>query len=379
MIPRFLEKTISESLFMGKAIVLYGARQVGKTTLVRSILSKYPDSGKYLNCEIHSINSNLSVPEPERIKNFLGGAKLVVLDEAQYIPNTGKILKLIVDTIPQIQIIATGSSGFDLANKTSEAMTGRVYHFHLHPLSVNEIASATDPFIADSAVESILRFGAYPEVYTSVEDKAMKIIDEISSSYLYKDILMFDDIRKSGVIKNLLIMLALQVGNEVSYNELAKSLGINRLTVIKYLDLLEGCFVIFRLNSFSRNLRSELSKSVKIYFFDLGIRNSLIRNFNPMGLREDSGRLWENFCIVERLKMLNFMGKRVNSFFWRTYNKKEIDYVEESDGIIRAFEFKYSSDKRKNSYAEFESSYNTKVEVVNRSNFYKFIQTDREG
>lgn len=373
MIPRLLEKEISKILFTGKAVIIYGARQVGKTTLVKSVLSKYPDTGKYLNCEINSVNSNLATPDPERIKNFLGGVKLVVLDEAQYIPDTGKILKLIVDNIPEVQIIATGSSSFDIANKTSEAMTGRVFHYLLHPLSVGEIAADSDLFSVDSAVDSILRFGAYPEVFTADESRAVRIVDEIASSYLYKDILIFEDIRKSGVIKNLLTMLALQIGNEVSYNELAKSLGINRLTVIKYLDLLESCFVIFRLNSFSRNLRNELSKSVKIYFYDLGIRNSIIRNFNPMNLRDDKGRLWENFCIVERMKGLAIADKRVNSYFWRTYDKKEIDYIEEAEGLITGYEFKYSPDKRLKKQIEFTESYNAKVHQVNRSNFYKFI------
>jgi len=275
--------------------------------------------------------------------------------------------------IPEIQIIATVSSSFDIANKTSEAMTGRVFHYLLLPLSAGEISADSDRFAADSAIDSLLRFGAYPEVYMADQTRAVKIIDEISSSYLFKDILMFEDIRKSGVIKNLLTMIALQIGSEVSYTELAKSLGINRLTVIKYLDLLESCFVIFRMNSFSRNLRNELSKSVKIYFYDLGIRNSIIQNFNPLNMRDDTGKLWENFCIVERMKALHIAGKRVNTFFWRTYDKKEIDYIEESGGVITGYEFKYSAGKRPKKHTEFTKAYDAKVHQINRTNFFKFI------
>lgn len=374
MIERFIEKSIKNDLFKGKTIIVYGARQVGKTTLVESILKDFGNKGRYLNCEILSVEKNLSEAEPEKLKAFLGNYKVVVLDEAQNIPGIGKLLKLITDTLKDIQVIATGSSSFDIANKTSESMTGRVIHHTLYPLSSLEIIANSDRVNFDSKLESLLRFGSYPEIFLSSQEEAINKINEISSSYLFKDLLKFEGIKKSSLLKNLLISLALQVGNEVTYNELAAKLGVNSITVQKYIDLLEQCYVIFKLNSFSRNIRKELSKAFKVYFFDTGIRNALINNYNPLSLRNDVGALWENFCISERIKSNSYMNKKVNNYFWRTYDQKEIDYVEESSGVITGYEIKYSEKQKFKPPQAFVEAYNAQVHKVDKSNFWKFAE-----
>lgn len=374
MIKRLLENEIKNSLFKGKTIVLYGARQVGKTTLVQKLLKDFGTEGRYLNCEILSIEQNLKDPEPEKLKAFLGNYKLLVLDEAQNISNIGKILKVINDSIKDIQIIATGSSSFDLANKTAEPMTGRTNTFILFPLSTLEIKNDTDWLVIESNLEKLLRFGSYPEIYNIDETTAENRLIEIASSYLFKDLLNFEGIKKSNLLKNLVISLALQIGNEVTYNELASKLGVNHITVQKYIDILEQSFVVFRLNSFSRNIRKELSKSVKIYFYDLGIRNALINNFNPLSLRNDVGALWENFCIAERMKSNAYSNKNVNSYFWRTYDQKEIDYVEEYSGKIYGYEMKFSEKQKFKVPKGFMETYNADVIKIDRTNYWKFFE-----
>ena len=373
-INRLIEPKIKKNLFKGKVIVIYGARQVGKTTLSKKILNDCSERGKYLNCELASVQQGLSVIEAERIKSFLGDYKLVVFDEAQNIKDIGKVLKIMVDTYPDIQIIATGSSSFDLADKISEPLTGRNFTYLLYPLSVREIVKQFDAFYAEAKIESILRFGFYPEVFFLSDEEAKDRLDEISSNYLYRDILRFDGIKKTDVVNKLLMLLALQLGQEVSYIELGRQLGINRLTVERYIDLLEKSFIVFRLRAFSRNKRKEISKSVKVYFYDLGIRNSIIQNYNPSELRTDIGALWENFCIVERKKYLEEKGKRVNAYFWRTYDQKEIDYVEETEGLITGYEFKWNVKKDYRLPKRFTEQYNAKVEKIDRDNFWKFLE-----
>ena len=373
MISRILEKRIKENLFLNKIIILYGARQVGKTTLVKKILEDFENEGRYLNCEILSVSENLSTPEPEKIKSFLGNFKVVVLDEAQNVKDIGKVLKVFYDTNPEIQIIATGSSSFDLASKTSEALTGRAIHFLLFPLSFEEIVGNEDLLNAESKLEKVLRFGTYPEIFPLDEKQSTERLNELSYSYLFKDILALEGIKKSSVIKNLLVSLALQIGQEVSYQELAAKLGINRITVQKYIDVLEQCFVLFKLNSFSRNLRKEITKTSKIYFYDLGIRNSLVQNFNALSFRNDTGALWENFCIAERNKTNSYNRKFVNNYFWRTYDQKEVDYVEESEGKISGYEIKWGM-KRVKEPREFIETYNASFNIVDKSNYWKFVQ-----
>lgn len=374
MIKRLLENNIEGTLFEGKTIILYGARQVGKTTLVQNILNNYEKIGRYLNCEIFSVEQNLTKAEPEKLKAFLGDYKLIVLDEAQNLQNTGKILKVITDSLKDIQIIATGSSSFDLANKTAEPMTGRVITHTLFPLSVLEIKNNSDWLTVDAQLEKLLIFGSYPEIYTSNEEKAIKKLEELASSYLFKDILQFKGIKKSSLLKNLLIALALQLGNEVTHNELASKFGVSSLTIQKYLDLLEQSFVIFKLNSFSRNIRKELTKAFKIYFYDNGIRNALINNFNAISLRNDIGALWENFCISERIKANSYNNRNVNSYFWRTYDQKEIDYIEETSGEIIGYEMKYSEKQKLKVPKGFKETYNAEVYKIDKSNYWKFFE-----
>jgi len=374
MITRLLKKNINQSLFKGKTIVLYGARQVGKTTLVQDILRDFKDEGRYLNCEILSVEENLKDPEPDKLKAFLGSYKLIVLDEAQNIPNTGKILKVISDTLVDLQIIAIGSSSFDLASKAAEPMTGRIIQHILYPLSVLEIKEEEDWLSVDARLEKVLRLGMYPEIYTLPTDVAVSRLHELASSYLFKDLLKFDGIKKSSLLKNLVVSLALQLGNEVTYNELAVKLGVNSLTVQKYIDLLEQSFVIFKINSFSRNIRKELSKAFKIYFYDNGIRNALINNFNPLSMRNDIGALWENFCISERIKSNAYLNKKLNIYFWRTYDQKEIDYVEESSGKITGYELKYSQKQKLKVPKGFKEEYNAEIFKVDKNNFWKFAE-----
>lgn len=372
-IARNIEGPIKERLFKGKVIIIYGARQVGKTTLVKKIISEYANEAHYLNCELLPVQNGLSELDTEKIKAFLGGYKIIVLDEAQNIPNIGKVLKIVVDTFPGLQIIATGSSSFDLSQKISEPLTGRAFKFILYPLSLKEIKQNRDMFFVESKLENLLRFGSYPEIFNLDENFAKERLNEIASNYLYKDALRFEGIKKSSLVKNLLQALTLQLGQEVSYQELAVKLGVNRLTIQKYIDLLEQCFIIFRLNAFSRNVRKEISKSIKIYFYDVGIRNSLIENYNRLDIRPDAGFLWENFCIVERKKFNDANFKFVNSYFWRTYDQKEIDYIEESEGKITGYEFKWGDKIAYRAPKEFIENYKAEVEKIDKSNYWKFL------
>lgn len=374
MINRQLQVKLEKKLFQQKVIILYGARQVGKTTLVKKLLSSFGNDSKYLSCDQISVQKGLESKDVEQIKIFLGNYKLIALDEAQKINEVGKTLKLIVDFFPEIQIIATGSSSFDLADKVSEPLTGRNFTFLLYPLSVSEIVQNSDQAKAKAELESFLRFGMYPEVYTlQSEEEKIERLNEIASDYLYKDVLKFERIRKSDIIKRLIELLALQLGQEVSSTELATQLGINRITVEKYLDILEKSFIIFKLRSFSRNKRKEISKSFKVYFFDLGIRNSIIQNFNSPDLRTDIGALWENFCILERRKYLEQNGENKLTYFWRTYDQKELDYIEESAGKITGYEFKWNAKKTFKEPEEFKKRYGAEIEKIDPENFWSFI------
>ena len=373
IIPRIAQKQIEDRLFEKKAIIIYGARQTGKTTLAKRIVEKYGEKARYFDCELLSVRQNIEIPEADRLRSYLGKYKIVVLDEMQKISNAGTILKILVDHCPEIQVIATGSSSFELANKTSEPMTGRAVRFTLYPFSIAEIEQKFNRFEIDARLENIARFGSYPEVFLAEsEERAKERLNEIVSNYLYKDVLAFEGIKKSAIIENLLKLLALQLGNEVSYNELARSLGISRLTTQKYIDILEQSFIIFTLKAFSRNLRKEISKSVKIYFYDLGVRNSLIQNFNALSLRNDAGALWENLMIAERIRNNSHRQVRPNQYFWRTYDQKEIDYIEESGGQLSAFEFKLSGQAK--IPAEFLKSYpNSKFTTIAKNNYFDFV------
>ncbi|MFA7141684.1 MAG: DUF4143 domain-containing protein [Candidatus Paceibacterota bacterium] len=359
MINRILKNKIEKELFKGKIIIIYGARQVGKTTLVKEILKKH--NGNYFNCEILSVRDALSKAEPKRLKNFLGGSDLVVLDEAQKIENIGLILKVLIDTYPDLQVIATGSFDFDLEGK----LTGRASEFILYPLSLPEIE--VDPILEKSMI-----LGLYPEIFLLNREKAIENLELLVSSYLFKDVLAFEKIKKSSLLVKLLQLLALQIGNEVSYTELSKKLGVSRQTIEYYIDILEQCFVVFKLHSFSRNLRNELTKSLKIYFYDLGVRNGLIRNFNPLNIRNDVGALYENFCIAERKKHNHYTNNYVNTYFWRTYDQKEIDYIEEQGGKLFAYEFKWKKDKVKVPKL-FLETYDSEFKMITKENYFEFL------
>jgi uncharacterized protein len=370
---RTIKKKIEEFLFKGKVIIIYGARRVGKTTLSKQLLESYPNS-KYINCELLQNKTALETSNSELLKKFIGAYKLLVLDEAQNISGIGSILKIITDTFPGIQIIATGSSSFELGNKVMEPLTGRSRVFHLYPFSLEEIMEKHDFNETRANLNNILRYGMYPEVFLKPENEAIEELNNIAGNYLYKDILQYENLRRSDLLINLLRALALQVGNEISLNELSRLLGENMNTIKRYIELLEKSFVICRLHSFSRNLRKEIAKGQKIYFIDLGIRNALIQNFNPLAMRNDTGALWENFCIIERMKHNHNTRKFVNIYFWRTYDQKEIDYIEESGGKLKAFEFKFSEKAKIKPPAEFLENYSdSSFEVIHQENFLNFF------
>lgn len=375
MIDRMLEKDIEHYLFRGRVVILYGPRRVGKTTLVRKILTNHPDKQTaYFNCDLQSVQTGLAIQEATLLKSFLGEYDLVVLDEAQNIPDIGKILKILVDTYPEMQIIATGSSSFDLANRTGEPLTGRAYPLRLYPVSLQELAGKSGYSVIESRLDNLLRFGLYPSIIDLPERDAQIELQELVSSYLYKDVLMYIGVKRSKIVSDLLRLLALQVGNEVSYTELGTALGIDRRTVMSYIDILEQSFVVFTLSGFSRNLRKEVGKTQKIYFYDVGVRNALLQAFSPLALRNDVGALWENFCIVERLKKANNTGLASNRYFWRTYDKKEIDYIEERDGVLSGFEFKWNPNRSMKVPQEFLATYpGSSIEQVDRGNYWRFL------
>jgi uncharacterized protein len=342
MINRTLQQQIEKWLNQKKVLIIYGARQVGKTTISQNIIKKL-GHGLYLSCENIKNKTLLESQDIPSIVNFFGENKLIILDEAQKVRDIGSILKQLIDTHPQIQIIATGSSSFQLSNIVNEPLTGRNMKFQLHPISILELVSHSNIPEVNSNIEHYLRFGSYPETLESSDEIAMDKLDVLAGDYLYRDVLSFENLQRTDLLQKLLKALAFQVGSEVTYRELAKLLDSNHNTIAKYIDLLEQCFIIYKLNSFSRNHRNELKNGFKIYFWDLGIRNSLIQNFNRMENRADVGALWENFCINERIKTLQANNQRANLYFWRsTIPNKEIDFVEERDGKLQTYEFKWN-------------------------------------
>jgi len=374
LFQRILQQTIETALFKGKVIIVYGARRTGKTTLVRQILKKYPENAEYINCELQEYQEALNTTNSVLLKDFIGKNRLIVLDEAQHIHNIGLILKVLVDTFPHVQFIATGSSSFDLSSKISEPLTGRLRQYLLLPLSVEELREQFSLIDLQAMLPNILRFGLYPQVFTAAGNEKIEELTDISNNYLYKDILQFENLKKPELISGLLKAIALQTGSEASYNELAQLTGTNAHTVRRYLELLEKNFIIFRLSSFSRNLRKEINKSQKFFFYDLGIRNALIRNYNEPEIRTDTGSLWENFCISERIKYNENHRNFVNTYFWRTYDQKEIDYIEEAAGELRCFEFKYNPKTKSKIPAEFFTTYpDSSFSVITPNNFYELI------
>ncbi len=373
MIEREISKLLNARLSKKKALIIVGARQVGKTTLVRHIASNFVGKNIIWNCDEPDVRSRLENPTSTQLKQMIGNNKLLVIDEAQRINNIGITIKLIVDNIPDVQVIVTGSSSLELTKGIYEPLTGRKFEFKLYPFSFGELVAHTSLLEQRRLLEHRILYGFYPDVVNNPGDERSRL-NEIITSYLFKDIFTYGDIRKPDIFDRLIKALALQIGNEVSYNELSKLVGINKETVYKYIDLLEKTFIVFVLNSFSRNQRNELKKSKKIYFWDTGIRNAIIDNFNSRELRNDWGFLWENFIISERMKYVSNTGKYRNYYFWRTAQKQEIDFIEEYDGELHPYEFKWNPKVSAKLPKSFSSAYgNYDFNVINSENFTEYI------
>ena len=345
MITRTLQQRIEGNLFKGKAVIVIGARQVGKSTLFRQITEKLEEPVLMLNCDEPEVRELLVGMNLVELKLMIGKHRVVVIDEAQRVSEIGMTLKRITDNFPEVQLLVTGSSSFELQNRLNEPLTGRKYEYRLFPISTRELLEHGGLMAVKQSLESRLIYGSYPDIINHT-DEAKELLMNIAGSYLYKDLLALEDIRRPALLEKLLVALALQVGNEVSYNEIAQTVGSDSKTVEKYIDLLEKCYIVFRLGAFSRNLRTELKKSKKIYFYDNGIRNAVIQNFAPLSMRNDAGALWENFFISERIKANEYEGRYAKSYFWRTTQQQEIDYIEESDGQFAVFEMKWNPRKK---------------------------------
>lgn len=363
MISRLLQKTIESRLFAGKAIIVIGARQVGKSTLFKLILEKQDYKALQLNCDEPEVRDMLSNINTAELRLLIADNRIVVIDEAQRVENIGMTLKLITDNFPEVQLLVTGSSSFELQDKLNEPLTGRKYEYHLYPISTAELMASNGLLGVKQTLEQRLVYGSYPDILNHADD-AKELLMNLAGSYLYKDLLTLESIRRPVLLGKLLTALALQVCSEVSYNELAQTVGTDNKTIEKYIDLLEKCYIVFRLNGFNRNLRTELKKSKKVYFFDNGIRNAILQNFAPLSLRQDAGALWENFIISERIKRNHYLGRYVNSYFWRTTQQQEIDYVEECDGQFSIFEMKWNP-RRANT--QFPSSFLTAYDVKEKA------------
>ncbi len=375
MIPRSIEKQIVERIKnTNKVIVLYGARQVGKTTLMKSLLKKRFKNILEVNADQKKYQDILSSTDLNQIKRLVTGYDLLFIDEAQRIPNIGLNIKIIHDNIPGLKIIATGSSSFELASKIDETLSGRIWTYTLFPISILEWRELHNPFEIDERLPEFLMYGMYPELfsYENELDK-MDYLRNLINSYLYKDVLELSQIKNSGKIFDLLRLLAYQIGSPVSYNELGKKLGLSTDTVISYIDLLEKVFVIYRMPGFSKNLRKEITKNKKIYFYDVGVRNALIEDFTHPDIRPDIGHLWENFIISERIKRNNYLRAHLNSFFWRTYTGAELDYVEQGGGQLSGVEIKWGDKIVKAPKSWLENYSEADFKTINTKNYQDFV------
>jgi len=341
MIVRTFNQMVQNDFFKGKVIVIIGARQVGKTTVVRDLIAAQGTAAKYLNGDETDLYPIFKKPTSTQLRSLIGESKVLVVDEAHQIPNIGRALKLIVDTFPDIQIIATGSSSFDIGNRVNEPLTGRKFEYQMYALTANELVSHFGMLEEKRMLEHRLVFGSYPEIVTHLGDEP-RLLKNLVSSYLYRDVLQLDGLKKPSLLTTLLSALAYQLGSEVSINELAQLTGSNSHTIEKYIDLLEKSFVIYRLRAFNRNMRNELKKSQKIYFLDNGVRNAILGNYNLVQQRTDIGPLWENYLMAERIKRQEYAGFYGKRFFWRTIQNQEIDLIEDIDGKLSAFEFKWN-------------------------------------
>lgn len=373
MIHRLLEKSVIEDFGKGKVIILLGPRQVGKTTLLEQLdLEK----GKTLLLDCDDFDDRLLLEDKTKteLQNLIAGYKYVLIDEAQRVKSIGLVIKMLADLHVDCNIIATGSSSLELAEGVFETATGRVFEYKMFPFSLTELANDSNEREQKKLLEQRMIYGLYPEVVNNPSD-AQRTLSSLVNGYLFKDILAYKGLRKPDVLQKLVIALALQVGNEVSYNELSNLLGIDKETVENYINLLEKCFVVFRLNSYNKNLRTELKKGKKIYFYDNGIRNAVISNFAPLELRSDSGALWENLMVSERVKRNAYVQNYAQTYFWRTVSQKEIDLVEWKEGRLQAFEFKWKENKKVLPPKEFASAYpDASYEIITPANFWSFLK-----
>ncbi|WP_192347804.1 ATP-binding protein [Algoriphagus sp. Y33] len=372
-VSRTLFNTLQAKIDFNKSILLLGPRQVGKTTLVKKLAENISSNFLYLNGDEGRVQNSLTEPSISFLRSYLGQSKVVVLDEAQRIPTIGLTLKLIVDNFTDLQLIVTGSSALELSSTINEPLTGRKWEYKMYPLSWMEISRSLGMPEALSSLETYLVYGTYPEVVTQ-KGNEIPVLTNLATSYLYKDLLNFQGIRKPELLNKILQALAWQVGSEVSYNELSRTVQADKVTVSNYIDLLEKAFIIEKLNPFSRNLRSEISSSRKIYFLDNGIRNAIIGNYAPIPARNDIGALWENYLISERRKMLAYHGFYGQTYFWRTVRGQEINYLEEIDGKLYPFEFKWNPNAKLKIPKTFQETYTSeKPRVIHRDNFWEWL------
>ena len=372
MIKRAISTNIQSRLFQGKAILLFGPRQCGKSTLVEELLKD--KEHLYLNGDDADIREMLTNTSAAKLKLNVGHHKIVFIDEAQRIPNIGLTLKLFTDQLKDVQVIATGSSAFELSSKVNEPLTGRKFEFMLYPLSFGEMVTHHGYLQETRLLEHRMIFGYYPEIVTKEGDEKT-LLKLLASSYLYKDLLMLEQIKKPLLLEKLLKVLALQIGSEISYQEIAQMIGTDGKTVDKYIDLLEQTFVIFRLPALNRNVRNEIKKGKKVYFYDCGIRNAVIDNFKVLSSRTDVGALWENFVIAERMKFLKYNHLDAKQYFWRTTQQQEIDLIEEHEGgLLKAFEFKWSKSKKARFPQTFTENYpGSETNVITPDNLEEFL------
>ncbi len=375
-IERAIKSQILDKFWLKKAIIIYGPRQAGKTTLLKNILSGLDIKASYqfISGEEIEVQKWMSSQSVETLASYIGSDKLLVIDEAQKIDNIGLNLKLIVDHLPEVQVIATGSSSFELANQVGEPLVGRKWQFFLFPIAQLELAASESGLETAKRLPERLIYGSYPEVITSSGREAKRdLLRSILDNYLFRDLLVLEEIRKSAKLVALLKLIAFQIGSEVSLRELAASLSLNIATVGRYLDLLEKTFVIKRVGGFSRNLRKEISKTSRYYFFDNGVRNALINNFNDLETRDDVGQLWENYLFMERWKKREYRKIHANEYFWRTYDQKEIDLVEEREGKLYGYEIKWGKKGGKEPKLWKETYKEAEYKTVNKENYLDFI------
>ena len=374
MIHRIIEQLIKNDFGRGKIIVLMGARQVGKTTLFDSVVSGSSNVLR-LNCDNYDDRSDLENKTSTELRQLMGNHEVVIIDEAQRAKNIGLSLKILADLKLPMQILVTGSSSLTLANEINEPATGRLIEYNLFQLSLVELMQQTSPREEKRLLEQRMIYGLYPEVVTTPGD-AKRILVNVANNYLYRDLLEYRGVKKPEVLQKLVRALALQIGSEVSYNELSRTVGVDKATIESYIDLLEKCFVVFRLPAYSSNLRSEIKRGRKIYFYDNGIRNALLSNFAPLELRDDVGMLWENMMVSERIKRNSYSRSYAQMYFWRTQQQQEVDLIEEQDGRLTAFEFKWNTKKKAKLPKTFIDNYpNTDFKVISPDNYVEFVDT----